>query len=103
MTRCAIRSDSAPAELSLFRLWAVLTAVTLAAIAGFSAEPARAAPIDCLPMQQPLVRIPEIVSNSGILHGTILLNDELQRIAFRTPPQSVPGDLTQRTASTCFA
>lgn len=81
-------------------LW-ILT--VLAVMSGFPALSAQAASVDCLPMQQPLVKIPEIVSGGGRLRGTVLLNDELQRVNFRTPPQSVPGDLTKRTANTCFA
>lgn len=76
----------------------------IVAIMGLSAMSARAQQtVDCLPMQQPLVKIPEIVSHNGRLHGTILLNDELQRINFRTPLNSLPGDLTQQTGDTCFA
>lgn len=48
------------------------------------ALPARAA-IDCLPLGRPLVRVPEIVSQYGILRGTIFLGDEQQRIATREP------------------
>jgi FtsP/CotA-like multicopper oxidase with cupredoxin domain len=72
----------------------------IAAIVGLPALPAQAQS-GCLPMQQPLVKIPEIVSSGGVLHGTILLNDEFQRINFRVPPQSLPGDLKKRTANDC--
>ena len=81
----------------------LLILIGIAAIVGSHALSARAQQVDCLPMQQSLVKIPEIVSSDGFLRGTILLNDQLERINFRTPPQSVPGDLTQRTADTCFA
>src|SRR3954454_16830805 len=95
--------SSAPVASPLFWLRAVLTAVMLPAIAGFLAGPAHAAPIDCLPMQQALIKIPEIASDNGVLGRTILLTDELHPVPTRTPPQSVPGDLTQRTANACFA
>ena len=49
------------------------------------------------------MKIPEIVSSGGRLRGTILLNDQEESVNFRTPPQSLPGDLTQRTADTCFS
>src|SRR5207244_2089463 len=73
------------------------------ALASLPALSALAAPVDCLAMQQPLVKIPEIVSSGGRLRGTILLNDQEERVNFRTPPQSLPGDLSQRTADTCFS
>jgi FtsP/CotA-like multicopper oxidase with cupredoxin domain len=48
------------------------------------ALPAHAA-VDCPPMSAPLLRIPEFVSQNGVLRGSILLSDEQQRIVFRTP------------------
>ena len=74
----------------------------LLALIAFQVLPAMAAPVDCVPMQQDLVKIPEIAASGGRLRGTILLNDQQERLNFRTPPQSLPGDLTQRTADTCF-
>ena len=44
------------------------------------AAPAQAA-IDCLPLGQPLLKVPELVSQDGVLRGTMLLSDEQQRIA----------------------
>ena len=49
--------------------------------------------LDCLPLGQPLPKIPEIVAQrtsgvagaAGVLRGTILLANEKQRIAFREP------------------
>src|SRR6187431_147482 len=49
--------------------------------------------LDCLPLGQPLPKIPEIVAQrtsgvagaAGALRGTILLANEKQRIAFREP------------------
>ncbi len=49
-------------------LW-ILT--VLAVMSGFLALSAQAASVDCLPMQQPLVKIPEIVSGGGRLRGTV--------------------------------
>lgn len=62
-------------------LISVLAAATLMLL---QMLPARAA-IDCLPPGQPLLNIPEIVSHNGVLRGTILLSDEQQRLAFRSP------------------
>src|SRR5262245_54363124 len=40
--------------------------------------------IDCPAVQQPLIKIPEIVSQNGQLRGTIVLRDEqMQRLAFK--------------------
>src|SRR5712692_1719838 len=47
--------------------------------------PAANAAIDCLPVGLPLVKIPEIVSQHGVLRGTIVLADEEQRLIFRSP------------------
>jgi len=42
------------------------------------------APVDCLPMQQALVKIPEIVTDgAGHLRGTVVLNDQEERVNFR--------------------
>jgi FtsP/CotA-like multicopper oxidase with cupredoxin domain len=51
------------------------------------------AAIPCLPLGLPLVKIPEIRSENGIMRGTMLLGDEQQRLVFRTPG-SAPGDPT---------
>jgi FtsP/CotA-like multicopper oxidase with cupredoxin domain len=50
------------------------------------AAPAHAA-LDCLPLGLPLPKIPEIATKkgSGVLRGSILLANEKQRIAFRSP------------------
>jgi FtsP/CotA-like multicopper oxidase with cupredoxin domain len=40
--------------------------------------------VDCPAIQQPLIKIPEIVSQNGQLRGTIVLRDEqMQRLAFK--------------------
>ncbi len=50
--------------------------------------------LDCLPIGQPLPKIPEIVAPrptsgiagaAGVLRGTILLANEKQRMVFRQP------------------
>ncbi|HKC31830.1 MAG TPA: hypothetical protein VKC16_00090, partial [Xanthobacteraceae bacterium] len=49
--------------------------------------------VDCPPPGQPLVKIPEIVSNpdTHVLNGTIVLTAERQRLTFRSANgQSVP-------------
>jgi FtsP/CotA-like multicopper oxidase with cupredoxin domain len=80
-------------------LWPLLGFLMIAAA---FAMPARAAQMDCLPTQQALVKIPEIVTKGGVLRGTILLDDVQERVNFRTPPQSIPGSLAARTADSCF-
>jgi FtsP/CotA-like multicopper oxidase with cupredoxin domain len=50
--------------------------------------------LDCASLiGQPLVKVPEIASQNGVLKGTILLGDQQVRMAFRTPPGfgNVPG------------
>jgi FtsP/CotA-like multicopper oxidase with cupredoxin domain len=44
----------------------------------------------CLATSQPLLKIPEITSDKGVLTGTILLTDEERRLIFRSPG-SKPG------------
>jgi FtsP/CotA-like multicopper oxidase with cupredoxin domain len=82
-------------------LWlSILSAII--AIGGLPALSAQAQPIPCLPIQQPLVKIPEIITDGqGHLRGTILVNDQEERINFRTPPQSLPGG--PGTKITCFS
>jgi len=69
--------------------------ISLIAIAGvtFFALPARAQEtVPCPPEQQSLLKIPELVSQNGVLRGTMMLSDEKEAIPFRQPPQSRPGD-----------
>jgi len=50
--------------------------------------------VSCDPiMGKPFVPVPELVTNGGVLKGTILLADQEQRIAFRQPTGfgNVPG------------
>ena len=68
------------------------TMITVAVLI-FLALPARAQEIvPCPPEQQDLLKIPELVSQNGVLRGTIMLSDEKEAIPFRFPPQSRPGD-----------
>jgi FtsP/CotA-like multicopper oxidase with cupredoxin domain len=59
------------------------------------AQPAQAQPVQppsCDPLiGKRLIKVPEIVSNKGVLKGTILLSDQQVLMGFRTPPQSEPG------------
>ena len=74
-----------------------------AAIIGLPVLSARAAPVDCLPIQQTLVKIPEIVTDgAGHLRGTVLLNDQEERVTFRIPlgGGNVPG--APNTKFTCL-
>ena len=69
-----------------------------AAIIGLPVLSARAAPVDCLPIQQTLVKIPEIVTDgAGHLRGTVLLNDQEERVAsaFRWAGETYPARRTR--------
>jgi FtsP/CotA-like multicopper oxidase with cupredoxin domain len=71
----------------LFAVLVVALGVTL------QAAPARAQQfVDCPPEQQPLLTIPELAAQNNILRGTIVLSDQQQKMPFRQPPQSKPGD-----------
>lgn len=61
-----------------------LAAVPVAAALLLLQAPAAHA-LDCLPTSQPLVKIPEIVTQNGILRGTMVLTAERQRLIFRSP------------------
>lgn len=65
------------------RCW--LTALPLAgALAALSGVTVRAEP--CLPVSQPLLKIPELVSGTDrVLRGTIVLTDEQRRLIVRSP------------------
>ena len=39
----------------------------------------------CLPINQPLLKLPELATKNGVLSGTILLTDEQRRLIFRSP------------------
>ena len=56
------------------------------------AVPACAQWIPCLPEQQDLVKIPELISKDGRLRGTLLLSDQQERLTFRQPPAKKPGE-----------
>src|SRR3954452_20633475 len=61
--------------------------------------PARGGMLDCLPLGQPLPKIPEIATHktsgvagaANVLRGSILLANEKQRIVFRQTPGGTPG------------
>jgi FtsP/CotA-like multicopper oxidase with cupredoxin domain len=72
-------------------LWLPAAAISLA-VTLVQALPLYA--LDCLPEQQDLVKIPELISKDGKLRGTILLGDEQQRLTFRQPPATKPGEGT---------
>ena len=81
------------------RLSPMLTVVL--AMAGLSAEPARAAaPVECPPIMENLVKIPEIAAVGNKLKGTILLNDQQERVTFRRPPSATPG--AAGATQTCY-
>jgi FtsP/CotA-like multicopper oxidase with cupredoxin domain len=81
------------------RRWLAAAPVAVAAL--FAQMPIAHA-IDCLPISQPLVKIPEIVSQGGVLRGTVMLQDVQLRMVFRIPtlngkavPPGTPGAINQ--------
>jgi FtsP/CotA-like multicopper oxidase with cupredoxin domain/plastocyanin len=81
----------------------IATILCLLALTGLAAIPARAqtptSQIPCLPVQQPLLRIPELISNGGRLRGTLISGTEQVRMPMRYPlsakadgKPSQPGD-----------
>src|SRR5262245_29722134 len=81
-----------------------LAAVSVAAAALIALTPsAQAQGVVCPPISQPLVKIPELVSQNGVLRGTVLLQDVQLRMLFRIPqivrgravPPGVPGAIYQ--------
>lgn len=69
------------------------------------AAPGNASQIPCLPAQQPLLRIPEVVSKNGRLRATLITGTEQDRIPMRYPlrfdkQSSQPGD--PATFQACF-
>jgi FtsP/CotA-like multicopper oxidase with cupredoxin domain len=79
--------------LSRVRILCLLL-VAIAVTLGLVALPARAQEQPCLPTQQDLVKIPEIVTDGqGHLRGTIQLIDQQQLVAYRIPlgVGNVPG------------
>ncbi len=76
----------------------LLTVLAAALVVMLQALPAHAQQfVDCPPEQQPLLRIPELAAQNNILRGTIVLSDEQQKMPFRNPPQSKPGDPGSQT------
>jgi FtsP/CotA-like multicopper oxidase with cupredoxin domain len=81
------------------RRWGAAVPAALAAMLG---QMPAAHALDCLPISQPLVKIPEIVSQMGVLRGTIMLEDVQERMIFRIPtlngqavPPGTPGAIYQ--------
>ncbi|MBW8875087.1 MAG: multicopper oxidase domain-containing protein [Acidobacteria bacterium] len=61
--------------------------------------------VRCLPTQQDLVKVPELISKDGRLRATFTVTSELDRLAFRNPPKTngkatQPGDPSAFSA--CF-
>jgi FtsP/CotA-like multicopper oxidase with cupredoxin domain len=74
----------------------------LAAALLLAALPAAAQWIPCLndppgPAQSALPPIPELISEGGKLHGTILLISQEQRMTFRQPPGNNQGNTANKT------
>ncbi len=81
------------------RRWCAAAPVALAALL---AQMPAAHALDCLPISQPLVKIPEIIARDGVLRGTIMLQDVQERMIFRIPtlngaavPPGTPGAIYQ--------
>src|SRR4051812_19053350 len=68
------------------RRWLAAAPVAIAVLM-LQAPTAHAGP--CLPISQPLLKIPELVRNdqTKVLRGTMLLTDEQRRLIFRSPGQ----------------
>jgi FtsP/CotA-like multicopper oxidase with cupredoxin domain len=97
-----LRSASRQAPRALFRgvrRWLAAVPVCMAALI---AQTPLAHALDCLPVSQPLVKIPEIVTQNGVLRGTVELQDVQLRMVFRIPqlngnavPPGTPGAINQ--------
>src|SRR3954468_6075862 len=70
------------------RRWLAAAPVAIALLT-LQAPTAHAGP--CLPISQPLLKIPELVRDdqTKVLRGTMLLTDEQRRLIFRSP--ALPG------------
>jgi FtsP/CotA-like multicopper oxidase with cupredoxin domain len=81
---------------------AVLAVLAVLAVRAWTAPALAAAPVPCPPIQQDLVKLPEIASDPAThrLKGTILLNDQEERVTFRRPPSATPG--TPTATQTCY-
>ncbi|HXH38334.1 MAG TPA: multicopper oxidase domain-containing protein [Thermoanaerobaculia bacterium] len=84
--------------------WVLCAAAFAAAVILLPASPSRAqtpaatttAQVKCLPSQQPLPQIPELVSNgSHILHATMTVISEYDRVGTRYPVKNAAGGSTQ--------
>ena len=88
--REVVRKVSGGARRPVRWLCAALFAAALSALA--PAARAQQQSVPCPPDQQPLLRVPEIASQNGVLSGIVSLSDELEAIPSRQPPQMLPGD-----------
>ena len=86
----------------LLRTWLPCLAAAPVALVALAAHPASAQTLDCLPISQPLVKIPEFVSQNGVLRGTVMLQAVEARMVFRIPtlngkavPPGTPGAIYQ--------
>jgi FtsP/CotA-like multicopper oxidase with cupredoxin domain len=79
----ASASISTPSRMHVPRWLAAAFAAGAAMLVQMPSAGAQLLP-DCLPPGQPLLRIPELISQDGKLRGTILLADEQQRVNFST-------------------
>jgi FtsP/CotA-like multicopper oxidase with cupredoxin domain len=59
---------------------------------GAAATPAKVGGQIACPAQQELIKTPELISSNGRLRATITVESEKQRLAFRYPAGSRPGD-----------
>jgi FtsP/CotA-like multicopper oxidase with cupredoxin domain len=97
------------AEMTLHRFAFALTLMALPVAAQTPAPQPAAKPttsqIQCLPRQQALLKVPEIISSGGRLRATLIAGTEQQRMPSRYPIRlgtrpSQPGD--PQTYSACF-
>ncbi len=88
-----------------FAAAAVMTLRTIQAPAQQQAAEKTTNQIACLPQQQPLLKVPEIISKGGKLRATIIAGTEQQRMGTRYPTRingrpSQPGD--PQTYEACY-
>jgi FtsP/CotA-like multicopper oxidase with cupredoxin domain len=94
ITRNLFRHDGASSNHRQRPLCAVaqwLAAAFAAAAVTLAAVPAHAQFIPCSPTGEPLLKIPEFASSGGVLRALVLLTDQQQRLTFRQPPNTIPG------------
>jgi FtsP/CotA-like multicopper oxidase with cupredoxin domain len=77
--------------------WMCATLFAAAVLLALPAAARSQQTVPCPPEQQPLLTIPELASQNGVLTGTVMLSDELEAIPSRQPPQMLPGDPNAKT------